>query len=135
MFYDFALTITAGKTEASPATQKMKLTHGVIHTVRIYFPPGPRGEVNVAIFEGGSQIYPTNRGGEFNADNLYINFDDFYELFRAPYELVAKGWSPDASYDHTVRIEVGILESRIALASLKLARGLERFLKALGIGV
>lgn len=135
MFYDFALTIPAGTAQASPAEQVMKLTHGVVHTVRLYFPPGPRGEVNVAIFESGHQVYPTNRGGVFNADNVYISFDDYYELFRAPYRLVAKGWAPDADYEHTVRIELGVIESKIALASLKVARGLEKFLKVIGIGV
>ena len=135
MFYDFALTIPAGTAKSSPAVQRMKMTHGVIHDVRIYYPPGPRGEVDVAIFEGGHQVYPTNRGGSFNADNVYINFGDYYELFDAPYELTAKGWAPDADYDHTIRIEIGLIESKIALASLTVARGLERFFKAIGIKV
>lgn len=135
MFYDFSLTIPAGTAKDSPAERRMKLTHGIIHTFRLYFPPGPRGEVDVTVLEGGHQVYPTNRGGSFNADNLYISFDDYYELTRAPFELVARGWSPDADYSHTVRIEIGLLESRIALASIRMARGLEKFFRTLGIKV
>lgn len=135
MFYDFALTIPAGTTEANPATLDMKLTHGVIHTIRLNFPPGPRGEVNVDIYHGGHQLYPTNTGGEFNADNTYITFDDYYELDEAPYKLRARGWAPTADYNHTIRIEIGLLESKIALASLRVAKGLDKFFKALGIKV
>ena len=135
MFYDFELTVPAGTPAATPTEVKMQLTHGVVHTVRVDFPPGPRGEVYLAIFQGGVQRYPFNRGGYFRADNTYINFDDYLELTRAPYLLTAKGWAPTAAYDHTLHIEIGLVESRIALASLRLAAGLEKFLKLVGIGV
>lgn len=135
MFYDFDFTIPAGTAQTSPATKRMKLAHGIIHTVRVFFPPGPRGEVSFQVFEGGHQVYPTNQGGVFNADNVYISSEDYYELTRAPYELVAKGWSPSATYDHTVRIQFGLLESKIALATLRIASGMEKFFKALGVKV
>ena len=134
MFYDFEITITAGTTTASPKVVDMKLTHGVIHAVKIDFPPGPRGEVYLAIFQGGVQRWPFNRGGYFRADNTLINFDEFLELNSEPYILTAKGWSPDANYDHTLHIQIGVIESKIALASLKLATGIEKFLKLVGIG-
>ena len=134
MFYDFEITIAAGTTQASPKEVEMKLTHGVIHAVRIDFPPGPRGEVYLAIFQGSIQRYPFNRGGYFRADNTYINFDEYLELKAEPYLLTAKGWSPSATYDHTLHIQIGVIESKIALASLKLATGLEKFLKLVGIG-
>lgn len=135
MFYDFAFTITAGKTKAAPAEQVLKLTHGVIHTVRLDFPPGPRGEVNIALYHEGHQLYPTNPDGAFNADNTYINYDDFFELLTEPYSLKARGWAPTANYDHTVHIEIGVMESKLALAMLKLALGMEKFLKMVGIKV
>ncbi len=135
MFYDFEIVIPAGTTQASPKEVEMKLTHGVIHAVRIDFPPGPRGEVYLAIFQGSIQRYPYNRGGYFRADNTYINFDEYLELKSEPYVLTAKGWSPGAAYDHTLHIQIGVIESKIALASLKLATGIEKFLKLVGIGV
>ena len=134
MFFDFEITIPAGTTAASPKTVEMKLTHGVIHAVRIDFPPGPRGEVYLAIFEGSVQRFPFNRGGYFRADNTLINFDEFLELTSEPYTLTAKGWSPSADYEHTLHIQIGLIESKIALASLKLATGIEKFLKLVGIG-
>ena len=135
MFYDFALTIPAGTAEASPIRQGMDLTHGVIHSVRIIFPPGPRGEVSVQIYDGGHQLYPTNSGGVFNADNIAISFDDYYELLRGKYDLEARGWSPDADYQHVIRIQIGVLESRVALASLRVAKGLDKFFRAIGLKV
>ncbi len=134
MFYDFAITIKKGATKDSPSEQTLKLTHGVIQTVRLDFPPGPRGEVSLVIYHEAHQLYPTNPDRVFSADNTYINYDDYFELFTAPYELVARGWAPTADYDHTIHIEIGVLESKIALAALSVAKGLEKFLKLVGIG-
>ena len=135
MFYDFAFTVTKGKTKAAPEEQVLKLSHGVIHTVRLDFPPGPRGEVNIALFHEEHQLYPANPDGAFNADNTYINYDDYFELTTEPFGLKARGWAPTADYDHTIHIEIGLLESKIALAVLHMAVGLEKFLKLVGIKV
>lgn len=135
MFYDFAITVPKSTTEAAPVTEELKLTHGVIHTVRLDFPPGPRGEVNIVLYHEEHQLYPTNPGGAFNSDNTYINYDDFFELTTAPYSLKARGWAPTANYDHTIHIEVGVMESKLALAMIKLATGMEKFLKMVGIKV
>lgn len=135
MFYDFAFTITKGTTKAAPEEAELHLTHGVIHTVRFDFPPGPRGEVDVVLYHEEHQLYPTNPDGSFNADNTYINYDDFFELTTEPYSLKARGWAPDADYDHTVHIEIGVMESKLAMAMIKLATGMEKFLKMVGIKV
>ena len=135
MFYDFAITVEKLSTKTSPSEQRLKLTHGVIHAIRLDFPPGPRGEVNLAIYHEEHQLYPTNPGGAFNADNTYITYDDYFELLTAPYELVARGWAPTADYDHTIHIEIGLLESKLALVSLRIAGGIEKLLRFLGIGV
>ena len=135
MFYDFPITVPAGTLKAAPKEVELKLTHGVIHTVRLDFPPGPRGEVNIVLFHREHQLYPNNPEGVFNADNTYISYDDFYELRDGPYSLTARAWSPTADYAHTLHIQVGVIESRIALATLKLALGLEKLLKIVGIKV
>ena len=135
MFYDYSITIPAGTPESSPEEVELKLVHGVIHTVRIDIPTGSRGEVHLVIYRAEHQLYPTNPDGTFNTDGRYIEFPDIVELDAAPFSLIARGWSPDADYDHTYHIEIGIVESKFALASLKVAQGIEKFLKLIGIGV
>lgn len=135
MFYDFAITIPAGTLESSPEEIELKLVQGVIHTVRIDIPSGSRGEVHLIILRAEHQLYPTNLDGTFNTDNRYIEFPDVEELNAAPFSLIARGWSPDADYDHTYHIEIGLVESKFALASLKVAQSIEKFMKLLGIGV
>jgi hypothetical protein len=135
MFYDFTLTIPAGTPAEAPEELELQLSHGIVHTVRLDFPPGPRGEVSIIICDALHQVFPTNEGGVFNADNTYINFNDYYDLTRAPYLLTAKGWSPDADYDHTIHIEIGVLESKMAMAALRVAAALESFISFFSVKV
>lgn len=133
MFYDFAITIPAGTSEDDPVEEELKLTHGVIHRVEVEFYPGPRRYVGLRIYHQEHQLYPTNPDGEFKTDGYTIAFDDFFELKTAPYALKARGYSPDADYSHVVTVRIGVVESKIALALLKMATGLEKFLKIVGI--
>jgi hypothetical protein len=135
MFYDFAITIPAGTTESAPVEQELKLTHGVIHRVEVEFYPGPRRYVWIKIFHEEHQLYPTNPDGSFCTDGYTIAFDDYFELFTPPYSLLARGYSPNADYDHVVTVRIGVIESRIALATLRVAKALEKFLKVVGIKV
>lgn len=135
MFYNYVLTIPAGTTEEAPVKLEMTLAKGILQTVRLFFPPGPRGEVNVIIEGNSSQIYPSNEEGTFNADNLYINFDDYYEILQPPFRFTAKGWSPTADYEHTIRIQIGVIENRVAVVSIRLAKSFDKFFKLVGVRV
>ena len=135
MFYDFAITIPAGRTEDDPVEEILELNEGVIHRVEVEFYPGPRRYVYLKLFRHEHQLWPTNPDGSFRTDAYTISFDEYYELKGEPLQLLARGYSPDADYDHVVTVRIGIIESKIALLSLKIARGLERFLHYVGIKV
>lgn len=115
MYYDFSLTIPANTAAAAPTEQQVKLTHGIIHRVEIGFPAGCAGLVHLQIYEGGHQVWPTNKDGSFNTDNYTIPINDFYELFRRPHTLTLSGWNLDDTYGHTLEVRFGILPARVLL--------------------
>jgi len=133
LFYDFAVTIPAGTPEDSPVEKTLKLTHGVVHRLEVEFYPGARRYVWVKIFHEEHQVWPTNPDGSFQTDGYTIAFDDFYELKTEPFSFTVRGYSPNADYDHVVTIRIGIIESRIALAMLRVSAGMEKFLRLVGI--
>ena len=135
MFYDFAIVVTAGTPATAPIEQKLKLTHGVIHRVEVEFYPGVERTVSLSLYHGGHQLYPTNPEGKFSTNGYTIAFDDFYELTAAPYLLKARAYSPNAIYDHTIVVRIGLIESEVALSMLKVAKGLTKFLKLVGITI
>ena len=134
MFYDFAVTIPAGRTENSPVEQTLKLTKGIIHRVEIEFPAGCKGYAHLVLLHEGHQLYPTNPDEDFNANGYTIPIDDYFPLDTAPYSLKAVGWSPDAEYDHTITVRVGILPEEILSPLFGLGASLSKFFKLVGIG-
>jgi hypothetical protein len=135
MYYRWTFNIPAGTQEDNPAILEMPLTNGVIHQVIIDYPSGPRGTVFVSIMRENRQIYPTNPREQFNTDNRAITFPDFYELRSQPYILQAVGWSPNASYPHAIGIEIGLIESKVALTFLNILGGMQKLLSLMGIRV
>ncbi len=134
MFYDFAVTVPANTPELIPKTQEMKLTAGVIQKVSILFPPGPHGMVKLKLMEGGHQFLPTNPDGYFASDDEVLNIDEFYGLESAPYTLKAIAYSPDTTYNHTLRVRIGILRPEDVEKQSGLMVALKKFLKMVGLG-
>lgn len=134
MYYDFAVTVPAGTAENDPVTENLKLTKGIIHRVEVDFPAGCRGYVSLVIMHGGHQLFPENREGSFNAEGYTIPIDEHYPLLSKPYSLKAVAWSPDASYDHTITVRIGILDERVMSPLVELGGNLKKFLKLVGVG-
>ncbi|MBA7479976.1 hypothetical protein ES707_15420 [subsurface metagenome] len=135
MFYDFAIKIPKGTKEVAPVEQEFNLTHGIIHRVEVEFYPGPRRYVWVKIFHHEHQLWPTNLDGSFQTDAYTIAFDEYEELLEAPYNLLVRGYSPEADYDHVVTVRIGILESKTVILLLNALKGLMKLSKLMGIKV
>ena len=134
MFYDFAVTIPAGTTEDDPVEQVLKLTHGVIHRVEVEFPAGCRGYAHLVLLHEEHQLYPTNPDEDFNAEGYTIPIDDYFPLTTEPYSLKAVGWAPDASYNHTITVRIGILPEEIVTPYKETESLFQKFFKLIGVG-
>lgn len=82
----------------------IKLTHGVIHRLSIYFPPGCRHYVRCTVNRGLHQIYPTNPDGYIKGNALEVTGDVFHTMFIDPYQVEVYGWNAEATYDHTITV-------------------------------
>lgn len=109
MHFDVSFTIPANTAKATPHEEQVKLSYGVIHPVHIGFPSRCAGLAHIVIREGGHQVWPTNKGGSYNADGYTIPIDDYYELFREPYILTLVGWNLDDTFDHTLEVRFCVI--------------------------
>lgn len=134
MFYDFAVTVPASTAEASPVTQGMKLTTGIVHRVEVQFPAGCAGLAHCAVEHDGHQFLPTNPDGDFASDDFTVVIDEHYELKKGNTLMRARAWNDDDTYQHTITIRVGIMDSKLWLTLLKVITGLQKMLKLVGVG-
>ena len=109
MFHVYAHTLTASDTEASPKEINMRLSQGIIHQVDILFQDGCNGVNKVQIYQGGSQIWPSNRQGAFSGNATVVSFREFFPVQKGANEFMAKIWTEDTATLGTVVIQIGVL--------------------------
>jgi len=132
-FYDFAVTIPAGTTKAAPYEKELELTKGIIHQVEVEFPAGCRGYAYLTIDHYEHQLFPSAKDNAFRSDGYTIAFNEHYPLTKAPFALTARGWAPDATYDHTIPVRIGVLEEEIVEPLKGIANLFVKFFKLLGV--
>ncbi len=133
MFYDFAIAVPAGTLESAKVEQELHLGAGIIHNVRILFPPGPHAMVRVRLLHWESPFVPTNFDGYLASDDEVIVIDEYFELKTAPYTLKAQLWSPGTTYPHTIDIRVGLLAAEDVNPAAGLGGMLGKLLNFFGI--
>lgn len=129
MFYVFSHTPDSGDTLAAPHVKDLKISDGVIHQVDVLFQNGCNHEEFVQIFDGGFQLWPSNRGEKLRGNATIISFRDFYELVPGRSILTAKIWTTLSGNFKEVIIQIGVLQKRILQPLsfdelIKAARGL-----------
>lgn len=134
MFYAWDITVSAGTTTASPKTQVLKLSAGVITRVDIKFPAGCHGLVKVRIRRSEFQLVPLSKDEWITGDDETIPTEAYYELESTPTELKFIGASPGTTYDHTVTVRIQVLPKLVA-SFAPLANLLTSLLQRIGWGI
>ena len=91
----------------------MTLTAGIIHQVDVLFQKDAAHLINVQIYHGGHQLWPTNPDSSLKGDATIISFREFYELKGAFNDLHALIWWADTETLYEVIIQFGVLPKRI----------------------
>lgn len=113
MFYTFPYTVLSGDIVSAKHREDMFLTAGIIHQVDVLFQKDCGHFVNVQIYHGGHQLWPTNPGKSLKGDATVISFREFYELKGASNDLHAFIWWAGTQTLKEVIIQVGILPKKI----------------------
>ena len=113
MFYVFPYTVTADDLVTAKHRVEMILSAGVIHQVDVLFEKDAAHKVNVQIYQGGHQLWPSNPGVSLKGDATVISFREYHELKGSVNELHALFWTTDAEVLKEVIIQIGILPKRV----------------------
>lgn len=113
MFYVFDCTPTADKSEAVPEEFELDLAVGVIHQVDVLFQDGCDHKEFISIYQGGFQVWPSNRREWLRGNATVVSFREFFELRPGSTILTAKVWSTLGSGWKEVLVQIGLLPKRV----------------------
>jgi len=108
MIYQHTITVTSGKTKASPEVTIFPLTDGVLTKIDVGFPAGCAGLVGIRVLRGSHQLFPMVEDEWFVTDDYTIAFPIKQEVTEQPRLLRIEGYNSDDTYDHTITLRVSI---------------------------
>jgi len=113
MWYRYFLTVPRGTPWRTPVTKEIHLPEGVVTKVRVRFPPGPRGQVFTAIFEGTHKMWPRGEGNWAWGDDEPIEMGEHVRNIEG-FHWILKGYEVNCRYDHTIWWDFNVLEREYA---------------------
>ena len=113
MWYRYYLTVPRGTTRIRPTRKEIELPEGVITKVRVRFPPGPRGEVYTAVYQGTHKMWPRGEGNYAWGDDEPIEMGEHVRNITG-WHYFLEGYAPLTGYNHTIWWDFNILEREYA---------------------
>ena len=97
----FSVTVPPGGTPAAPQRFNLTMPARIVTQVDIFIPPGPRGELGIALGAAGVQYFPSNAGGYIVADYQVISWALEDVIESGAWQLVAYN---TGLYSHTLQV-------------------------------
>jgi len=113
MWYRYFITVPRGTGWRTPIRKEIELPAGVITKVRVRFPPGPRGQVFTAVFQGNHKMWPRGEGNWAWGDDEPIEMSEHVRNITG-WHYFLEGYAPDTSYNHTIWWDFNVLEKEYA---------------------
>jgi hypothetical protein len=133
MLFAWDITVATGTAEASPKSEILKCTAGIITRIELKFPAGCHGLVKVKILRSEFRIVPLSDFGWITGDDETVGSNMYFSLQDIPTELKFVACSPGTTCPHTITVRVTILPEKVA-SQLPLMDRLGKILKYFGGG-
>jgi len=120
------LTVPLGTPLDTPVQQELIVTPGSVVALRLYVPPGPRGELYLRLLHRGVQVLPARTGTWWRLDNVVLTQPLDVVVLKGDAFFYLQGASPTASFNHSVDFELIVDPSEKATPALSASTLLER---------
>lgn len=97
----FQVTIPAGTPANAPLVTQLSMPARIVERVQIAVPPGPRGNLGIALGAAGVQYLPSNPGGFLTPDNQFIDWPLEDVIESGAWQLI--GYNT-GQFDHSVEV-------------------------------
>lgn len=116
MLFRADINVPANTLESAPVTEILKIAHGIITWISVFFPAGCHKLAHCVILHHEHQIAPSTEKMDLAADEFPIEWNEYYESYQPPYELKIKLWNEDDTYAHKITVRVAVLPRKAIIA-------------------
>jgi len=113
MFYTYEKCCAINGSSTSYNEVDLDLSAGIIHQIDMIFPSDADKELKAQIWQGGNQVWPSNRGGTIVGDSMVISFREFFSLTSSRNNLTLRCWNTGTTAAKLLVVNIGILPEDI----------------------
>lgn len=129
MWYVLEDTVPAGTSYANRRNTTMKVAGGILHTIYVTIPPGSGSLVHTQLRASSYFILPRNEDKSITGEHINVDYREWLELKAAENDLALVTWNDDDTYDHTVRMLIGVLPKAVMEVEEQYLKTLSMFIK------
>lgn len=126
------LSIPAGTTLVAPARQELVTVAGQLLALRLYVPPGPRGEVYLRLMWRGVQIAPARIGTWWRPNDAILTHPLDQVVSKGDAVFYLEGASPNANFVHAIDFELLVAPAQVQGQSLSTPSLIDRITSLFG---
>jgi len=106
--YTKDITTAADIAESSRTKTSIKIGHGIIDEVTLYFPLGCAKLAHVVIQQGGHQFAPSTRKQSFSGHGTTIKYNPNFDTTHGTNLIDVYTWNDDEIFEHTITVDINV---------------------------
>lgn len=129
MWYVLEDTVPANTARADARETRLRVAGGILHSIIVTIPPGSANFVHTQLRQASYFILPRNEDEDIEGEHVNINYREWYELKAALNTLTMRTWNTDDTYEHRVRMLVGVLPKKVMEKEEEVIKNIRTFIR------
>lgn len=131
MIYQASIITPLNTPVNTPLHTVLKVSKGLIYRVEFFIPPGPEGDLGIAVFDGSYQVWPSSLGEWLRPNDVLISFEDTYLKMIEPFQFDIYTYNLDLVNNHFTQIRIGLVSKEAFMARFMPSLTWDKYLEVL----
>lgn len=129
MWYVLEDTVPANTAKADYRETSIRVHGGVLHSIIVTIPPGSSNLVHAQLRHASYFILPRNESESIEGEHVNVNYREWYTMQASLNTLTMRTWNTDDTYDHKVRMLLGVLPKKVMEQEEEVIRTIRTFIR------
>ena len=129
MWYVLEDEIPANTSKENARETKIRVHGGILHSIIVTIPPGSSNLVHAQLRHSSYFILPRNEDESIEGEHVNVNYREWYKMQASLNTLTMRAWNDDDTYDHKVRMLLGVLPKDVLEVEEGYLKTLQTFIR------
>ncbi len=129
MWYVLEDSVPANTAKVNARETKIRVHGGILHSIIVTIPPGSANLVHAQLKHASYFVLPRNEDLSIEGEHINVNYREWYKMQAALNTLTMLTWNEDDTYDHKVRMLLGVLPKEVMEQEENVIKSIRTFIR------